>query len=128
MFTAIADFVTNKVVERGFTMIDKAFYTDQEKAEDKQLVTKAAVDSKVKLLEAYHPFKKTQRVLAYGFIGVYIFIMLNGVLVSLFGIVDVDSFKDALDFANEMYLGEISLTIIVFYFGGGVVDSFKRRQ
>ena len=36
--------------------------------------------------------------------------------------------EEAKRFANEMYLGEIMLAIVGFYFTGGVIDSFKRKQ
>ena len=51
--------------------------------------------------------------------------MINGVLGSLYGVVDMDNVKRALDFANEMWLGQSMAIILSFYFGGGFVESFK---
>jgi len=51
--------------------------------------------------------------------------MLNGVLGSLYGFIEMERVNDAKEFADTMYLGEIMAMIIGWYFTGGVVDSFK---
>ena len=35
---------------------------------------------------------------------------------------------ESLKFANEMWLGEIMITIVAFYFGGGLVESYKKKR
>ncbi len=54
--------------------------------------------------------------------------MINGILGALYGWVNMENVKEALKFANEMWLGEIMITIIAFYFGGGLVESYKKKQ
>ena len=125
-------FGAKEIVEDGLKMIDEAFYTDEEKAQDKVKLLEKKSELKIRQLEAYHPYKKTQRFLALSFVFIYLFIMLNGVVGQLYGIVSIDDVKNALKFANEMWLGEIVLIIVTFYFGGGAVegilDKTKMKQ
>ena len=99
-------FGTEKVVSKGMDMIDDAFYTDQEEAED----AKGKREWKLKLLQAYQPFKTAQRLLAllysipYVSIVVYATIMNDMVL---------------MERVNEA-LGMQCLAIVSFYFMGGV--------
>lgn len=123
-------FGAKEIVKDGLKMIDEAFYTDEEKAQDSVKLLEKKSELKIKQLEAYHPYKKTQRFLALSFVFVFLFVMLNGILAQLYGIVDIKNVKSALDFANSMWLGEIVLIIITFYFGGGAVEGIldKRKQ
>ena len=127
-FSAI--FGNNNIVKKGIDLIDEAFYTDEEKAEDKMKLLEKKSEIKIEQLKAYHPYKITQRFIALSFIFVFLFIMLNGIIAQLYGIVDIQNVKNALKFANKMWLGEIVLIIITFYFGGGAIEGIldKRRQ
>jgi len=118
-------FGTTDFIKEGVKLIDEAFYTDEEKAQDKQKILEMKAQHKLQFLGAYSAYKKTQRYIALSFTFVFIFIMINGVLGSLYGVVDMDSVKRALDFANEMWLGQSMAIILSFYFGGGFVESFK---
>ena len=117
-------FGTDEVIKSGIDLIDEAFYTDSEEAEDKRKASESKAIYKIKLLEAYHPFRTTQRYLALMFSGVFLFIMINGILGSLYGVMDMTNVKQALDFANEMWLGQIVLSIIIFYFNSGTIKDF----
>ncbi|SFP60574.1 hypothetical protein [Hydrogenimonas thermophila] len=121
-------FGAKEIVEDGLKMIDEAFYTDEEKAQDKLVLLEKKSELKIKQLEAYHPYKKTQRFLALSFVFIYLFIMLNGVVGQLYGVVSIDDVKNALKFANEMWLGEIVLIIITFYFGGGAAEGILEKM
>lgn len=121
-------FGTDKVIDKAGDMIDKAFYTDQEKADDSKEMSKFKANQKLELLKAYQPFKLAQRVLAFGFTFVFLFIMMNGVLGSLYGVIAMDNVKAAMNFANEMWLGQIMITIIGFYFGGGFLESKNKTN
>ncbi len=116
------------VVKGGMKMLDDAFYTDSEKAEDKQIMSQLKTKNKIDLMKAYAPFKLAQRVLAFMFCGVFVFILLNGVLGALYGIVEMENVKAAKEFANEMWLGEIVVMIVGFYFGGGLAESIKKGK
>jgi F0F1-type ATP synthase assembly protein I len=114
------------IIKKGAELLDEAFYTDEEKAQDKERLIQLKAEQKIKLLEAYHPFKVTQRILAVAFVFTFLFIVINGILGALYGWVDMKRVKDALEFANSVNLGWIVMTIVGFYFGGGFVESFKK--
>jgi hypothetical protein len=120
-------FGSDKVINSATDLIDKAFYTEQEKAEDNQKLQEQKTKNKIDLLDAYAPFKVTQRVIAISFSAVFLFIMINGVFGSLYGVVPMENVKNALSFANDMGLTEAIWIIVTFYFGGGLVESIKKR-
>lgn len=121
-------FGSDKVIDKAGSLIDDAFYTNSEIAEDKMKMQNAKAAQRIKLMEAYAPFKLAQRYIAFGFILVFLFIMLNGVIGSLYGYIPMDNVNNARDFANKMYLGEIVLMIVSFYFGGGLIESANRNK
>lgn len=109
------------VISKGMDLIDSMHTSTEEEIAAK---TKAKTD----LLGAYAPFKLAQRYLALMFTAMFIFIMANGVLGALYGIVPIENVEEAKKFANEMWLGEIMLTIVGFYYSGGVIDSVRRKS
>jgi len=120
-------FGTGEVVKKGLELIDEAWTSDEEKAENKAKIIEAKTNAKATLLNAYAPFKLAQRYLALMFSSVFLFIMINGILGALYGWVDMVAVEEAKKFANEMWLGEIMITIVGFYFGGGVIESYKKK-
>ena len=46
---------------------------------------------------------------------------------ALYGVIDMSNVQAAKDFASEMWLGEIMLGIVGFYFGGGLAESVKKK-
>ena len=114
--------------KKGLDLIDEAWTSDEEKTENEAKIIEAKTNAKATLLNAYAPFKLAQRYLALMFSSVFLFIMMNGVLGALYGWVDMNAVQEAKRFANEMYLGEIMLSIIGFYFMGGVIESAKRKE
>jgi hypothetical protein len=63
-------FGTKEVIDGGISLIDNAFYTDQEKA-----------NMKIKLLKAYEPFKIAQRYLAFMFTGAFFIVLILSIKV-----------------------------------------------
>lgn len=120
-------FGSGDVVKKGLDLIDEAWTSDEEKAENKVTIIQAKTEAKATILNAYAPFKLAQRYLAMMFTFVFLFIMMNGVLGALYGWVDMVAVQEAKKFANEMWLGEIMLTIVGFYFGGGLAESIKKK-
>jgi len=114
-------FGTDKVITKGLDLLDDLYTSDEE-------AIQAKAKAKVDLLGAYAPFKVAQRYLAIMFTFMFLFIMANGVVGSLYGWIDMNNVKDAKEFASDMWLGEIMLAIVGFYFGGGFADSIKRKQ
>lgn len=121
-------FGSGDVVKKGLDLIDEAWTSDEEKAENEVKIIDAKTNAKATLLNAYAPFKLAQRYLALMFTFVFLFIMMNGVLGALYGWVDMAAVNEAKRFANEMWLGEIMITIVGFYFGGGLAESFNKKK
>ena len=121
-------FGTGEVVKKGLELIDEAWTSDEEKADNKVKIIEAKTNAKATLLNAYAPFKLAQRYLALMFSTVFLFVMINGILGALYGWVDMEAVNEAKKFANEMWLGEIMITIVGFYFGGGIIESYKKKR
>lgn len=123
---------TDAIIATG----DKLVFTDEEKADFNFKLR----ELHIRTLEAYHPFKITQRFLAiwYSFLfgiaflvgmGVAVFNMiaiykqtLSGVAKEKIVTVPLDPL---LNVVGAFGLGGIVLAIVIFYFGGGSIESFK---
>lgn len=114
-------FGTGDVITKGMDLIDSLHTSTEEEIAAK---SKAKTD----LLAAYAPFKLAQRVIAFGFTFMFLFIMANGVLGALYGVIDLEAVDKAKAYANEMWLGEIMLTIVGFYFGGGAFEGVMNAR
>ena len=106
------------VVSKGIGLIDDLWETDAEKRESK---TKAKID----LMKAYAPFKIAQRYLAVIFTATYVlcFVIVLGLTLAGYGNPD-----DVIKVMAEFKMGWIMTTIILFYFGGGLVESAGRAN
>ena len=112
-------FGTQKVIDAGISGIDKAFYTAEEKAENKL----KAAPWKIALLKAYEPFKVAQRLLAVIFSVPYV-----SAWCITFGMA---CFKLDVSGQVELLTGDISKivwTIIGFYFLGGFAESIGKAK
>ena len=112
---------SDKVIEGGLKLIDDLHTSTEEEIQ-------AKAKAKVDLLNAYAPFKLAQRWLALMFTCMFLFIMANGVLGALYGWIDIANVEKAKAFASDMYLGEIVLTIVGFYFSAGAIESWQRGK
>jgi hypothetical protein len=110
-------FGDDKVVEKSFDLVDNAFYTDQEKAENKS-----------NILKFYEPFKLAQRYIAMTFCPIYAFAwiltFLTELLAALWG--------NTVNLINVYALlkGDMAIMVIIiltFYFGGGALEGFIHR-
>jgi hypothetical protein len=109
------------VIKQGMSLIDEMHTSTEEEVAAK---SKAKTD----LLAAYQPFKLAQRYIALMFTAMFLFIMANGVVGALYGVIDMANVEAAKDFAASMWLGEIMLGIVGFYFGGGLASSIKEKK
>lgn len=105
------------VVEQGVKLIDSLHTSDEERIA-------AGSKAKTDLLNAYAPFKLAQRVLAFMFAGVFIFSFFLVLVMTLMG---KGNTQDVMAVLNMFYIGEIMLTIVIFYFGGGFVEGSINR-
>ncbi len=110
-------FGSGDVIAKGIDLIDDLHTSDVEMIEAK---TKAKMD----LMQAYAPFKIAQRYIALMFGGTYISTYLLVIGMTFMG-QDVTVVKDIL---KEFQIDWIMLTIVGFYFGGGLADSILRPK
>ena len=103
LFNAI--FGTKKIIESSIKLIDDAFYTNEEKAEQKRLT-----------LKGYEPFKLAQRLLSLLFVSVFLILVVINIITSFF--IDV---SDQVTMLDEYLTLPVTL-IVGFYFGGGAVE------
>jgi hypothetical protein len=110
-------FGSGDVIGKGMDLIDSFHTSDTEMIEAK---TKAKTD----LMAAYAPFKIAQRYLALMFGGTYI-VTYGLVMAMVFMDKDVTAVKGVL---AEFQIDWIMLSIVMFYFGGGLADSVMRKK
>lgn len=106
------------VLEKGMDLIDNMHTSKEEEI-------LAKTQAKVNLMNAYAPFKIAQRVLAIMFAGTFLasFILVMGMTLAGKGSVD-----EAMSVVNQFWIGEIMITIIGFYFGGGFVEGAMSKR
>jgi hypothetical protein len=109
-------FGSGEVIKSGIDLIDSFHTSDTEMIE-------AKTEAKTKMLQSYAPFKIAQRYLAVLFAITFISSFLLVLLLTLADMSNIDSVRQILD---EFYIGEIMLTIIAFYFGGGAFEGVMR--
>lgn len=105
-------FGSGEVIKAGLDLIDDIHVSDEELLAAK---AKARVDT----LNAYAPFKIAQRVLAFMFAGTFLgcFALVLGL--TMVGIGNPDDVRAVM---GEFYIAEIMLTIVGFYFCGGLIE------
>lgn len=117
-------FGTKSVIENGMKAIDALVFTDEEKS-----------NLKIKLLNAYEPFKKAQRLLAFMFGGAFLLVFFLAVFIWTIGVftsnLDMQGFymEAAFELAkwNTDTLGTSVMLIFGFYFAGGAISSFQGK-
>ena len=109
-------FGSGDVITKGLDLIDDAYTSDVEMLESK---TKAKTD----LMLAYAPFKIAQRYLALMFGGTYISTYITVIVMTFLG-KDVTVVQGIL---AEFQIDWIMLSIVMFYFGGGLADSVMKK-
>lgn len=109
---------SGEVIKKGMDLIDDMHTSDEESI-------KAATQQKVEMMKAYQPFKIAQRYLALMFAATFLSSFAITMGLTLAGYSDIDAVKSVLD---EFYIGEITLTIVAFYFGSGAVEGFMDKR
>ena len=113
-------FGSETFINGSISAIDKVFYTNEEKA-----------DMKVKLLDAYRPFKLIQRVLATVVAVLFAFVLVVEVALVIIGIwfpvaIETAVQINSLDVVEMLGWGFVS--VMSLYFGGGTLSSFRSKQ
>lgn len=109
---------SDKVVEKGIEVIDKSFFTKEEK-----------VSGWRDLLKSYEPFKLSQRLVALLVTSVYLMTFIIAVICLITGIW-IEGLttvgRDIATYNHENLSLPFSL-IVGFYFAGGTINSFMTR-
>jgi len=105
-------FGSDSVIDGAINGIDKVWFTDEEKS-----------DYHLKMLASYEPFKVAQRGLGFIFAGLFGLAFVMGLV---FVYLD-ESIKPILELVESFDLSMIMGLIIVFYFGGGTINSLKGK-
>ena len=119
MFGVISKILgSGEVIKKGMDLID-----DMHTSTDEEIAAKSK--AKIDLMAAYAPFKIAQRYLALMFAATFLSSFAITMGLTLAGYSDIDAVKSVLD---EFYIGEITLTIVAFYFGSGAVEGFMDKR
>lgn len=109
-----------KTVDGIYNGIDKAIYTDEEKADGDVEIA----NLKLLFLKAYEPFKIAQRFLALIYSIPFVLIHLAGAICLFIG-KNIENAKVAMEW-NEVTLGDPAFIILTFYFLGGAAEGSIR--
>ncbi len=111
-------FGSGDVIKSGIELIDSMHTSTEE-----EIVAKTR--AKTDLLASYAPFKLAQRYLAIMFAIAFLstFVLVMGM--TLAGKGDIASVKAVL---GDFYIGEIMLTVVAFYFGGGAFEGVMNAR
>jgi len=112
-------FGSQKIIDAGISGIDKAFYTEEERADN---IAKG-MTLKAMLLKAYEPFKIAQRFLA----------LIYGIpyVTAWFGTFAASFFVDdsvQMELLKNSDMATANLIILGFYFGGGAAESIFKYK
>ena len=105
------------VIKKGMDLID-----DMHTSTEEEIAAKTK--SKIDLMNAYAPFKLAQRYIALMFTGVFLFMFVVVIGMTLAGKGDIDAIKAVI---GDFWIGEIMLMIVGFYFGGGLAESVRKK-
>jgi hypothetical protein len=101
-----------KVIEKGMDLIDQVHTSDEE-------MERVKAQAKIDTMTAYQPFKVAQRYLALMFTATFLSSFFLVLVMTLMGQTKIPEVKQVID---DFYLGEAMLTILAFYFGGGMIE------
>lgn len=119
MWQALAKiFGSGNTIEKGLQLIDDMHTSTEEEIQAK---SKAKTD----LLQAYAPFKIAQRYLAVMFAVTFLTSFVLVLIMTLLGKGDIEAVKQVL---GDFFIGEIMLTIVIFYFGGGAFEGVLSKR
>lgn len=105
------------VISKGMELIDDAFETDEERRESK-------TQAKIQLMKAYAPFKVAQRYIALLFTVVYLFTYILAMVFTLQG----QDVSHIMLVVEKFSVDWVMMTIVLFYFGGGLTESLYRGK
>ena len=113
MLGVLASILGNgEVIKKGMDLIDDVHSSDEE-------MERIKAQAKIDTMKAYAPFKVAQRYLALMFTGTFLISFFIVLVMTLMGQANIPEIKQVID---DFYVGEAMLTILAFYFGGGMLE------
>jgi len=100
------------VIKKGMELIDDVHSSDEE-------MERLKAETKIQTMQAYAPFKVAQRYLALMFTGTFLASFALVLVMTLMDKANIPNIKQVID---DFYLVEAMLTILAFYFGGGMLE------
>ena len=100
------------VIKKGMDLIDDVHSSDEE-------MERLKAETKIQTMQAYAPFKVAQRYLALMFTGTFLASFALVLVMTLMDKANIPNIKQVID---DFYIGESMLTILAFYFGGGMLE------
>jgi len=114
--------ILTKAADAVISTGDALVYTNEERA----IAYQKLLDTKLKMLPLFEPFKIAQRYLATIFSINFILAFWVGVLIFFSG--NKEQFDGYIQLVSAFSLGWIMLAIVTFYFGGGFLNSAKKGK
>ena len=113
MLGVLASILGNgEVIKKGMDLIDDVHSSDEE-------MERVKAQAKIDTMKAYAPFKVAQRYLALMFTGTFLISFFIVLVMTLMGQANIPEINQVID---DFYVGEAMLTILAFYFGGGMLE------
>lgn len=114
-------FGSDKAVQGLRDGIDAAVFTQEERARHH-----------IELLKAYHPFRIAQRVIAFSIVIPFVSVVMYGIALITIGTLSSDNglilaSKDSMSILSDT-MGSAFVIVVLFYFGGGAIESYKRNE
>lgn len=100
------------VIKQGMELIDSVHTSDEE-------MERVKAQTKIDTMKAYAPFKISQRYLALMFATTFLASYVLVLVMTLLGETNIGDVKQVID---DFYIAEAMLTILAFYFSGGMLE------
>lgn len=119
MFKALSTILgSGNIIQQGMDLIDSVHTSDEE-------MIKAKAQAKIDTMNAYAPFKVAQRYLALMFAFTFLVSFFLVLVMTMMGRGDIDDVRSII---SEFWIGEIMITIVGFYFGGGMLEGVANKM
>ena len=121
-----------QVANKAFGVLDKAFYTDQEKAEDKQAAKREAASMYIRWMEATSGQNRARRAIALVVTALWAATFAAALLCDVAAPWVADESREALSASAKALrdgAGDMAtpfMLVLSFYFGQRMLDAFKR--
>ena len=106
-----------------FSIIDEAFYTDQEKADTRAKAAAIWLSAQKVVATQSAPTAISRRIIAWSIIGIVCFMVLQGCIYVAFD--DAGRIEKLIELAKSFWIGEAFTSVMVFYFGAHLLGSKK---